>query len=212
MKHLRKAIPLLLLLLLSAGVVLAQGTPAINRWVIGGGGGTATGGNVSLSSALGQALAGPSSGGDVAISAGFWCGGAAVVTHTVYLPAVMCNFFADFCEPNNSFNEAHCYLTSGTTYHAYIFSEADKEDYYKIRLDTSHTIEIWLTDIPVGANYHLYLYNSAHAQKGYSGNPDNQDEHILTGSTMPAGEYYIRVQRVTGYSTTQPYALRAVFQ
>ncbi len=83
---------LLLLLCLVGGVALAQGTPTINRWVIGGGGGTATGGNVSLSNTLGQTVAGPSSGGNVAISAGFWSGGPvapAPAEYTAYLPLVV---------------------------------------------------------------------------------------------------------------------------
>ena len=82
---------LLLLLCLVGGVALAQ-APAINRWVIGGGGGTATGGNVSLSNVLGQTVAGPSSGGNVAISAGFWSGGPvapAPAEYTAYLPLVV---------------------------------------------------------------------------------------------------------------------------
>ena len=85
-----KVIFALVALLLLTGVVLAQGTPVINRWVIGGGGGTATGGNVSLSSALGQAAGGPSSGGNVAICAGFWCGEVAP-GHKIYLPLVLRN-------------------------------------------------------------------------------------------------------------------------
>lgn len=89
MKYLKKVIPLLLLLLVVTDVALAQGTPLIIRWVIGGGGGTATGGNVSLSSALGQALAGPSSGGNVAISTGFWSGSLAAAKYTVCLPLVL---------------------------------------------------------------------------------------------------------------------------
>jgi len=70
----------LLLILLAAtlaiaisGSTLAQGVgPAIARWVIGGGGGPASGGSFALDGTLGQPIAGPSSGGAYTLNAGYW--------------------------------------------------------------------------------------------------------------------------------------------
>ena len=60
--------------LIGAGTVLAQGGgPAVDWWVIAGGGGPSSGGSVFLNDTLGQPVVGPASGsGDVAHSAGYW--------------------------------------------------------------------------------------------------------------------------------------------
>jgi len=90
MERLKIGFSLGLLLLEIVSVALAQGTPLIHHWIIGGGGGTAVGGDVSLGSTLGQAIAGPSSGGNVAICVGFWSGRPTAVGHTVfYLPLLL---------------------------------------------------------------------------------------------------------------------------
>ena len=60
--------------LLAMSVALAQGTAAINWWVLGGGGAPSSGGNVSLNDSLGQPIIGPSSGGNVALGSGYWYG------------------------------------------------------------------------------------------------------------------------------------------
>lgn len=85
-------------LLLSAVVLLAgrgalaQGSgPAVEWWVVAGGGASSdgTGGDIVLQDTLGQPIVGPSSGagGQVALSAGYWTG---TVTHDwVYLPLVL---------------------------------------------------------------------------------------------------------------------------
>ena len=58
----------------AVSVALAQdGAPVIGRDLFAGGGGSATGGNVTLIDTLGQPIIGPSSGsGDLALSAGYW--------------------------------------------------------------------------------------------------------------------------------------------
>ena len=43
------------------------------------------------------------------------------------------------------------------------------------------------------------------------GNPGNANEHIQT-DVLPAGRYYVRIQRVSGSSQTQPYALQAIYR
>lgn len=59
---------------LAAGAALALGGEAIERWVIAGGGGPSTGGNVAINDTLGQPIVGPSSLGTVGLGAGYWYG------------------------------------------------------------------------------------------------------------------------------------------
>jgi len=77
-------IALLSCLLIAAGV-LADGTPGIDRWVIGGGGGTSSGAGVTLDASLGEPIVGISSGGSIVLEAGFWTG-AGSGTNQTFLP------------------------------------------------------------------------------------------------------------------------------
>ncbi len=63
----------LLVVTLSVGGALANGDgPAVDWWVISGGGAPSSGGNVTLNDTLGQPMIGDSSGGSVALHAGYW--------------------------------------------------------------------------------------------------------------------------------------------
>jgi hypothetical protein len=63
----------LLVLLVAVGAVSANGSgPAVDWWVISGGGGPSSGGNVALNDTLGQPVIGPASGGNVTLHAGYW--------------------------------------------------------------------------------------------------------------------------------------------
>ena len=82
----------LLLLCLVAGVALAGGGVSIDAWLIGGGGSTrASAGDVSVGSALGQAIAGRGGGGPVDLQSGFWSGPRARSgqDHTIYVPLIL---------------------------------------------------------------------------------------------------------------------------
>lgn len=79
-------IALISCLLIAAGV-LANGNPNIDWWVLGGGGGQASGNQIVLDATLGQPVTGTSSGGSNSLDAGFWHG-AGEVTGYVYLPLV----------------------------------------------------------------------------------------------------------------------------
>ncbi len=76
-----------LVVLLGAGIILAQGGgPAINWWVISGGGGPSSGPGVTLNDTLGQPVIGPAAGsGSLGLSAGYWvaCTAAAAVMPVV---------------------------------------------------------------------------------------------------------------------------------
>jgi hypothetical protein len=97
----RTAIPMLaLVLLLLAGVALAQGgdgAPAgpgsgyeLSWWTVEGGGGTLTSAQGhTLKGAIGQPGAGLLAGGDYTLAGGFWGGGEPALIHPVYLPLVL---------------------------------------------------------------------------------------------------------------------------
>jgi hypothetical protein len=64
---------------------LASDPPGIIWWVLGAGGGPASGGQIMLNATLGQPVVGTSSGGATMLKAGYWS--AAPVSGTgVYLP------------------------------------------------------------------------------------------------------------------------------
>jgi hypothetical protein len=65
--------------LMSATAVSAQGSAEITRWVLSGGGGQTTVGTVTLSGSFGQWAVGQTSAGSATLSAGFW--------YSVLLPA-----------------------------------------------------------------------------------------------------------------------------
>lgn len=66
------------------------GEPRIERWVIGGGGGNAKAGGVSLHSTVGQWIGGSGAGGDFRLQHGFWSGAAtATENHALYLPMIL---------------------------------------------------------------------------------------------------------------------------
>ena len=59
------------LVLLGAALAMVD-LPTIDWWVFGSGGAPSSGGTVEMDDTLGQPVIGPSSGGDVALQAGYW--------------------------------------------------------------------------------------------------------------------------------------------
>ncbi|MCI0398202.1 MAG: hypothetical protein L0332_31215 [Chloroflexi bacterium] len=77
---------LLAMLLLAAGLLNAGPlATTIDRWVIAGGGGTATNGNVTLESTIAQPVTGIAASGNSQLCAGFWCGAG---SYPLYLPVI----------------------------------------------------------------------------------------------------------------------------
>jgi len=76
--------------LLLAGVTLANGTPSIDWYVIGGGGGHVEAGVYALDGTIGQAVVGTATDTGYELCSGFWCG--AVVEYRIYLPIVLKNY------------------------------------------------------------------------------------------------------------------------
>jgi hypothetical protein len=88
-----KTLLLILAISLVAGFVLgagvyALGTTGIDWWVMGGGGGPASGGEVSLNSTFGQPVTGSSSAGEVTLQSGYWAGLVKEI-FTIALPLVI---------------------------------------------------------------------------------------------------------------------------
>ena len=71
----------------SAGIVLANGTPTIDWYVIGGGGGPSGAGGQAPEATIGQPLAGLVSQPGFDLCSGFWCG--VPLPFKVYLPIVV---------------------------------------------------------------------------------------------------------------------------
>ena len=76
----------LILFLGAAGVVLANGTLELPRWVLSGGATDSSVGDVSLSATLGQPVVGIVSGGEITLGQGFWYG---KYQYQIYLPLVL---------------------------------------------------------------------------------------------------------------------------
>ena len=51
----------------------AEGTPEIDWFFIGSGGGSESGGDYTLDATIGQPLVGESGNGDLALCSGYWC-------------------------------------------------------------------------------------------------------------------------------------------
>jgi len=83
-----------LALLLPASLALANGTPAIDWHVIGGGGGHAEASPYTLDGTIGQAVVGIASEGNYELCSGFWCGAVVGHKYRIYLPLVVRNHYA----------------------------------------------------------------------------------------------------------------------
>ena len=81
-------------------------------------------------------------------------------------------------------------------------------DYYKLTVPIDGLVNFWLGNIPAGCDYDLMVFDEDEEVK-WTSLSDNDYEEIL-GQEVSAGEiYYILVCAYSGYSTTQPYTLRA---
>jgi hypothetical protein len=115
-------------------------------------------------------------------------------------------------EPGNNARQGACGpLLSGQVYRDYISSSADQYDWFYFDMPVSHAVEAWLTEIPAGNDYELYLMDADGTMLQYSANRGSQDEHILWGPG-PAGRYYLVVPADNGgWNADVPYALRVEY-
>lgn len=220
-----KLFVLLGLLCLATGVVLAQGTPILRRWLIGGGGtqnGPAINGSTSLQGALGEPIAGRSSNGNVSLVSGFWSKTAATPEPTptpgpLYLPVILQDYgWAAKCAPENNYCEgendldptfdewktAYGRLKPSTAYCAY---PNDLSDYYYFDTYTTEKTNIKLTNYRATGQLLLYRHR------------DGQDPEFVdrrwNGPTMEmqldlrAARYYVRVYTTSNTNSDHLYCL-----
>ncbi len=212
MRYLKKVTPLLLMLLMTTGLALTQSILVLQRQHIGGGGGEALADTISVYGALGQPIGGRISGGNVNICNGFWCGEPLVTTYYIYLPATLRSYINYFegpweVEPNDSAGQANGPIISDQIYQGTMSSPSDINDYFSFILSQSSTVEIILTDIPTGHDYDLTLRDSALERVGYSGETENQEEHI--SQSLNAGTYYIQIYNRSKTGSSEAYRLTA---
>jgi len=109
-------------------------------------------------------------------------------------------------EPNNDMNAgANGPLVPGLVYYGAL-PAGDPQDYFYIDLLADGGVELWLTDIPAGHDYDLYLRNAQGTAVARSSEIGNADEHIVTG-ILPQGRYYIQVHHYSPGGSAQPYHL-----
>jgi hypothetical protein len=130
-----------------------------------------------------------------------------------YLPLIVRNYALDLGEPNNTPEQAFGPLASGQVYQAFIWDEADTEDYYHFTPTTADEVSVELSNIPAGHDYDLwiYSYDGKYNLVDYSNNTGNANEYITF--TPVAGEpIYVRVWRFDGFGNAQPYHLMVIYQ
>jgi hypothetical protein len=101
-------------------------------------------------------------------------------------------------------------MEAGREYVGSFRSEEDEWDLYYLVLMRAGSIEAWLTGIPRGNDYNLYLYDDELDLKDYSGEVGPADEQVLV-TRLPIGKHYLGVKRLAGSSETESYGLRAAF-
>lgn len=72
--------------LLVVSAVAALSGPDISWNVVAGGGGTAAGGNITISDTIGQPIVGSSSGGNINVDAGYWV--PLAIEFSIFLPVI----------------------------------------------------------------------------------------------------------------------------
>jgi len=103
-------------------------------------------------------------------------------------------------------------LQSGLEYYGALTGTDDRgNDYFFFDLSSDRPVELWLTHLAADQDINLVLRNASLAMvpNGFSGQTGNADEHIAT-AVLPAGRYYVQVNRVGGDSS-QPYYLRGIW-
>ncbi len=89
----RVMIGLVLLILMGVfaltGFARAAGTPTIEWWAIGGGGGSSQSGSLALDGTIGQTVVGGSSSNDIELCSGFWGCSGVPTSAAIYLPLVV---------------------------------------------------------------------------------------------------------------------------
>jgi hypothetical protein len=138
------------------------------------------------------------------------------VEHGLYLAVVLRSYQTPWhcaAEPANDSRLGACGpLVSGQVYRDYIESFADGYDWFYFDMPAPHTVEAWLTEIPAGNDYELYLMDANGSFLAYDPQERSESEHIVWGPG-PAGRYYLVVFPADngGWNADVPYALRVEY-
>ena len=183
---------LLLVFCLFSGVVLAQVTLTVSRWIMGGSGGTSTGNNISLSTTLGQGIGGLGNGNNVTIYTGLWHG----PEYSIYLPVVMRKYFTcDSYEPNdNRFLNPWGPLQSGQPYQAKLCT-GDTEDNYYFEAGSTGQAQLRL-QLPSSLIGHtaIWLYEQSDLSQPICGKaPVVQTDYAFSCSLPALARYVLRL-------------------
>jgi hypothetical protein len=111
-------------------------------------------------------------------------------------------------EPNDDpLTQANGPLASGLTYFGTFPLSTDVVDSYFLDHLTHGRISVYLSNIPPGSDYDLYLLNEALEVVASSERPGNLEEHVTT-APVPVGKYYVQVINRKGLVSMQPYHLK----
>ena len=133
----------------------------------------------------------------------------------IYLPVILKNYTPPFYGPNeiepndDAKTQANGPIISGQTYLGKL-PPGDSKDYFYIDLQETHTIEIWLNNIPAGQDYDLVLYDANLTQLALSNDIGDSNEYILSDALQP-GRYYIQAWNA-GDGSSEAYHLKAVYR
>ncbi len=109
-------------------------------------------------------------------------------------------------EPNGEPVSATGPLRADQRHYGVMAGADDVNDYFYLDLAARGTVELWLTNMAEGQDYNLVLRDAGLTMRGYSGNRENADEHILVAD-LPAGRYYVQVYNQSGSRSSRPYYL-----
>lgn len=203
---------------LLAGIAYAQGEQAISRWWIGAGGGQATGGNVAVSAAVGQAVAGSASGGGLTLCSGFWCGGRTgerllsiflpTIPKYLYWYAPDCSAANNYCEENDNPGTAWGPLAPGREYRAY---PDDQNDYYSIQVNVSGSLDCRVSGYQAEGQLIVYDADDMSVVGSDFNNAGGDGVMQVAVAGLPPGKYYVRIYTASGFNTSSLYTLRVTW-
>jgi len=114
--------------------------------------------------------------------------------------------YEDPYEPNDSMLKASGPLIHGEEYHGFI-SAKDDIDYFFLEIETPQIVELFLTDIPPGTDYDLYLVTGEEDVLKDSASSGQEDESIEY-TTSSVGVFYVLVLPFENFSRVEPYTLQ----
>jgi hypothetical protein len=112
-------------------------------------------------------------------------------------------------EPNNRRCSATP-LASGVKISSEICGPTDNRDNFVITVTKSSRIDVRLSNIPEGADYDVWLYNSV-SEQTIAGSDGNGKEEKFSYDPNQPGKYYILVYRSRGFSE-EPYTLEVTYE